>query len=508
MLRYPIGIQDFEKLRLNNFIYIDKTPQIFELLQGAGYYFFSRPRRFGKSLLLSTLNYIFEGKKKLFKDLWIENKIEWKEHPIIRLDFSAMNYRDLGLESEILDRLKEIAKKYGIKIKARSAKKYFHELILALSKTEKVVILIDEYDKPIIDYLEPEQIQTAKEHRDIMKNFYGVLKNLDAHIRFLFITGVSKFSKVSIFSDLNHLEDLTIKPYSATLVGYTQSELESYFGERIKEIAQNQGLSYENLLQEIKSWYNGYSWLGEKVYNPFSVLNYLKSEQIMNFWFETGTPTFLVKLINKEFQFNFESVEADDRILSNFNIENIYPLTLLFQTGYLTIEKQVDLGIYQLKYPNREVKQSLTVHLLGDYTDLPNINSTARNIKDAFEKHDFELFQEQINVLFSKIPYQIFEAKQEKYYHAVIFLIFQLMGYYVENEVSTSKGRIDSVVFSKTNIYVLEFKINNSAESAISQIREKEYYKKYLDREKPIFLVGISLKNKEVEAILVEKFIQ
>ena len=506
MLRYPIGLQDFEKLRINNFIYIDKTPQIFELLQGAGYYFFSRPRRFGKSLLLSTLNYIFEGKKELFKDLWIENKIEWKEHPIIRLDFSAMNYRDLSLESEILDRLKKVAKKYGVKITARSAKKYFHELILALSKNEKVVILIDEYDKPIIDYLEPEQIPTAKENRDIMKNFYGVLKNLDGHIRFLFITGVSKFSKVSIFSDLNHLLDITIHPKFGTIVGYTQSEVEHYFGEKIKEIAQNQGLSYEELLLKIKEWYNGYSWLAEKVYNPFSVLCYLSSENLINHWFETGTPTFLVKIINKNFQYNFEKINADDRMLSNFLLDDIQALPLLFQTGYLTIDKKIE-DLFVLSYPNKEVKQSLTKHLLYDYTSETATSFVAMSIRDAFEKHDFELFQEQINVLFSKIPYQIFDANQEKYYHAIIFLIFQLLGYYVENEVSTSKGRIDSVIFSKTNIYVLDFKINDSAESAISQIKEKEYYKKYLDRNKPIFLVGISLKNKEVEAILVEKFV-
>jgi len=505
MLRYPIGLQDFKGLREDGYVYIDKTKHIYDLLQGK-YYFFSRPRRFGKSLLLSTLNYIFEGKKELFKDLWIENNIEWKKHPIIRLDFSAMNYRDLGLYESIFRRLRDIAKKNNLPIEDDSLKDFFEKLIIEMSKTEKVVILIDEYDKPIIDYLEPEQIPTAKEHRDIMKNFYGVLKNLDGHIRFLFITGVSKFSKVSIFSDLNHLLDITIHPKFGTLVGYTQSEVEHYFGEKIKEIATNQGLSYEELLLKIKEWYNGYSWLAEKVYNPFSVLCYLSSESLRNYWFETGTPTFLVKIINKDFQYNFENIKADDRILSNFLLDDIQALPLLFQTGYLTIQTHRE-RTYSLAYPNLEVKYSLIEHLLGEHTQLYSVNAVASDLRDAFEQHDFELFQEQINVLFSKIPYQIFDANQEKYYHAVIFLIFQLLGYYVENEVSTSKGRIDSVVFSKTNIYVLEFKINNSAESAISQIKEKEYYKKYLDKNKPIFLVGISLKNKEVEAILVEKFV-
>ena len=504
MLRYPIGIQDFEKLRLNDFIYIDKTQQIFELLEGAGYYFFSRPRRFGKSLLLSTLNYIFEGKKELFKDLWIENKIDWKSYPIIRLDFSAMNYRDLGLHESLFRRLRDIAKKYQLQIEDNSLKDFFEKLILELSKTEKVVILIDEYDKPIVDYLEPEQIPTAKENRDILKNFYGVLKNLDGHIRFLFITGVSKFSKVSIFSDLNHLEDLTIDSSFATIVGYTQSELEKYFGQRIVQLAHNQGFSYEDLLQKIKEWYNGYSWLGEKVYNPFSVLRFMKNGHLMNYWFETGTPTFLVKLINKEFQYNFEKVKADDRMLSNFQLEDIQTLPLLFQTGYLTIQEKIDRK-YILSYPNLEVKYSLLEHLLGEHTKLNSVNAVADDLKEAFEQQDFELFQEQINVLFSKIPYQIFEANQEKYYHAIIFLIFQILGYYVENEVSTSKGRIDSVVFSKENIYILEFKINDSAQNALKQIREKEYFKKYLDKNKPIFLVGIALKNKEIENILLEK---
>ena len=503
MLRYPIGLQDFKGLIEDGYVYIDKTEHIYQLLQGK-YYFFSRPRRFGKSLLLSTIDYIFQAKKELFKGLWIENKIEWKEYPIIRLDFSAMDYKNLSLEETLFRRLRETAQRYAIVIEDTVLKEYFRKLILELSKIERVVILIDEYDKPIIDYLEPDQIPEAQKNRNIMKNFYGVLKNLDGHIRFLFITGISKFSKVSIFSDLNHLEDLTVKPYSATLVGYTQSELEYYFGKRIEELAQNQGLSYEELLQSIKKWYNGYSWLGEKVYNPFSVLNFVKSGQLMNFWFETGTPTFLVKLINKEFAYNFEKVKADDMILSNFNIENIYPLTLLFQTGYLTIQEVIGRK-YILSYPNLEVKYSLIEHLLLDYTNITHLNGTAMEIQDAFEEQNFELFQDQINILFSKIPYQIFEANQEKYYHAVIFLIFQLLGYYIESEVSTSKGRIDSVIFTTENIYILEFKINDSAENAIRQIREKEYFKKYLDRNKPIFLVGIALKNKEVENMIVEK---
>jgi len=502
MLRYPIGLQDFKGLIEDGYVYIDKTEHIYQLLQGK-YYFFSRPRRFGKSLLLSTIDYIFQAKKELFKGLWIEDKIEWKEYPIIRLDFSPMNYRDLGLENELLRSLRRIAKKYNLEIDFDSSKVFFENLILELSKIEKVVILIDEYDKPIIDYLEPDQLHEAKKNRSIMKNFYGVLKNLDSHIRFLFITGVSKFSKVSIFSDLNHLEDLTVKPYSATLVGYTQSELEHYFGKRIEEIAQNQGLSYEELLQSIKKWYNGYSWLGEKVYNPFSVLNFVKSGQLMNFWFETGTPTFLVKILNKNFEYNFEEVEANDTILSNFDIENIYPLTLLFQTGYLTIKKHTG-RFYVLSYPNLEVKYSLLENILTDYTKLPNTSATAYRIRQSFDTHNFELFQEQINILFSKIPYQLFEANQEKYYHAIIFMILHLLGYDIECEISTSKGRIDAVIITEKSVYILEFKINDSSENAIRQIREKEYFKKYLDRNKPVFLVGIALKDKEIETMIVE----
>ncbi len=502
MQRYPIGIQDFESLREDGYVYIDKTEQIYKLLDGK-YYFLSRPRRFGKSLLINTLDAIFSGKKHLFEGLWIEDKIEWKTYPIIRLSFAIMDYKNLGLEHQIIASLQKNAQKYKLNIDLNSPKAAFIDLIEKLSQIDKVVILIDEYDKPLIDYLEPDQIPTAQKHRDILKNFYGTLKDSDKYIRFVFITGVSKFSKVSIFSDLNHLEDLTINPLSATLVGYTQSELEKYFGQEIKQMAEKEGLSYAEMLEKIRLWYNGYSWQGEKVYNPFSILRFVKSADFMNFWFETGSPNFLIQILNRDFDYNFEDIEADDRILGSFQLENLNPITLLFQTGYLTIKEKIGRD-YVLTYPNKEVKYSLLENLLGDYTQLPNLSATAKRVHKAFETQNWEMLKEQINILFSKIPNQIFDAHQEKYYHAIIFMIFQLLDYQIQAEVSTSKGRIDVVVSTTKNIFIVEFKLNESAEKAILQIREKEYYKPYLEKERNIILVGISLENKEVQGILVE----
>ncbi|NJO66024.1 MAG: AAA family ATPase, partial [Richelia sp. RM2_1_2] len=265
------------------------------------------------------------------------------QHPIIHLSFAVMDYKNLDLEQEIKRYLRLNAQKYAIQLQDDIPKFMFQQLILELSKIEKVVVLIDEYDKPIIDYLEPEQISTAQKHRDILKNFYGILKDSDKYIRFLFITGVSKFSRVSIFSDLNHLLDISLHPKFATLTGYTQKEMESYFSEPIREIAQNQRVSYNDLMEQIRLWYNGYSWLGEKVYNPFSVLCYLSSGQLSNYWFETGSPTFLIKILRKEMEFDFEEVEANEFMMNSYQIENLHPITLLFQTGYLTIqEKRVE----------------------------------------------------------------------------------------------------------------------------------------------------------------------
>jgi len=503
MQKLPLGIQDFEKIRQEDFLYVDKTAEIYHIL-GGSYFFLSRPRRFGKSLLINTLKEIFLGKKHLFEGLWIEDKISWEKHPVIHLDSLLMDYKTLGLEHQLCARLEDNAQNYNLTLKSTSAKEKFRELIISLAQKNRVVILMDEYDKPLVDYLDEGELHIAKENQAILKNFYGVLKGLDKYIRFVFLTGVSKFSRTSIFSELNHLTDLTLHPKAEKLVGYTQTELEHYFDKNITQIAVNQNITKEKLLKKIKKWYNGYSWLGKKIYNPFSVLSFLSQEQFRNFWFETGSPTFLMKVLRQDLTYNFERVRADDTILMTFQLENLHPISLLFQTGYLTIQAQKGMT-YTLTYPNQEVKKSLTEHLLYDYTRISSANGVAMDIAEAFENQDFDLLKKILNSLIAKIPYSIFEQNLESYYHAVFFMIFQLLGYYIECEVQTSKGRIDAVLKTENQIFIIEFKVEKSTQNAIAQIRERQYFQRFLDQKKEIILVGIRCIHKTFQDIQVEK---
>ncbi len=503
--KYPIGIQDFAKLREENYVYVDKTKYIYQMLQGA-YYFLSRPRRFGKSLLVNTLYYLFEGRKDLFKGLWIEEKIEWKKHPVIKIDFTLLDYDKLGLENSIKETLFLTAKKYQIEIENITIKSIFNELIIKLSKIEKVVILIDEYDKPIGDYLEKGKIELAIENRDILKNFYSTLKGLDSHIRFFFLTGITKFAKVSIFSDLNNLDDLSLHPDFGELLGYTQTELEFYFPEKLKEIASNLNLSYADFSQEVKLWYNGYNFLGkEKVYNPFSMLRFLSNRRFANFWFETGTPSLLINLLQKKRTFNVDNIVIGDDLIGSFSLENINQVTLLYQTGYLTIKEDLGEG-YVLTYPNLEVKKSMFRYLLNGFSYVSEAYSVVYYIEQSLLKRDFELLKQQLNVLFGSIPGDIFEKELESYYHAIIFLTFQLLGYKMQAEVRTSKGRIDAVLEYNNAVFLFEFKVNKTPEIALKQIKDREYFQKYLQPNKEIYLLGVNCYEKEIKEILHEKY--
>ncbi len=503
--KYSIGIQDFAELIEGNYVYVDKTKYIYQMLQGK-YYFLSRPRRFGKSLLVNTLYYLFEGRKDLFKGLWIEEKIEWKKYPIIKIDFTLLSYDELGLEISLKKRLLDIAQEYNIEINTEDIKSIFNELIIKLSKIEKVVILIDEYDKPIGDYLEKEELDIAVKNRDILKNFYSTLKGLDSHIRFFFLTGITKFAKVSIFSDLNNLDDLTLHPKYGALVGYTQTELEFYFSERLKEIAISEKLPYIDFLEKVKKWYNGYNWRGEEtVYSSFSMLRFLSHGEFNNFWFETGTPSLLVKLMREKVVVDVDNLVAGDDLISNFSIEKINFVTLLYQAGYLTIKEKND-DIYVLTYPNLEVKKSMFRYLLNDFSNVANASSSVvYYIEQALLKRDFELLKQQINVLFSSIPAEIFEQRLESYYHAIIFLTFQLLGYKMQAEVRTSGGRIDAVLDFDNAVFLFEFKVNKTPEIALNQIKEKKYFQKYLQPNKEIYLIGVNCFEKEIKDILVEK---
>jgi len=510
MKKLPIGIQEFSKLREGDFLYIDKTEHVYNLINSASYYFLSRPRRFGKSLFLNTIKEVFKGNKELFEGLWIYDKIDWEEYPVIKISFSTVDYINLGLANAIDNMLSGIAKKYGVKLEQPSFSSRFGELIRKLSENKKVVILIDEYDKPIIDYID--DIPQADKNRRILKSFYSVIKDSDDYIKFFFVTGVSKFSQVSIFSDLNNLNDITLNEKYSTITGYTQEELEVYFPEHIDSVRKKYENIFSDIIAEIKKWYNGYSWDGNNfVYNPFSILNFFDNREFGDYWFATGTPTFLMKLIkqNQYTAFDLEKRTIYKGDLNKYDITRITLLPLLFQTGYLTIKKSnlIDMSIV-LDFPNAEVERSFTIHLLAELNDgqIDKASSMLYQMTEALQNEKTENFLELINILFKGISYIIADNK-EKYFHSIFYIIVKMLGFTIDTEVMTIDGRIDAVINTGKYIYVIEFKAGQDAKTAIEQIKEKEYHKKYLVEKKPVTLIGINfnVENKCIEEYLTEK---
>ncbi|MCO6488850.1 MAG: AAA family ATPase [Phaeodactylibacter sp.] len=495
----PLGIQDFRKLREENLLYIDKTEDIYRLIRSGYYYFLSRPRRFGKSLLLSTLKEIFLGSRELFEGLWIEDKIEWAKHPVVHIPFNAIGYKDLGLERAIERELDAIAGSYELRLESEGISGKFRELLEKLaSKGKKVVLLIDEYDKPIVDYID--DIETADQQRDILKNFYSIIKSADSYLRFFLVTGVSKFSKVSLFSDLNNLEDITLIRKYATLTGYTQEELEHYFAGRIALLAEMENTSPAELKKKIAEWYDGYSWDGKRrVYNPFSVLSFFSGEQFLNFWWQTGTPSFLIKLLRKGMHYHLEEVEGGQDLFESYTLDNLEYRSLLFQTGYLTIHSVEPYGLYSLGYPNKEVRDSMYRHLLGAFRHAPTADTQPLivKIKKALDARDLDRFIQLVDILFETLPYQIFIEDREAFFHAILHIALNATGMFVETEVSTSKGRVDAVIHSDDAIYVMEFKLDESADEALRQIRRQRYGSKYLGREKEVLALGINFSSKQ-----------
>ncbi|MCX7870821.1 MAG: ATP-binding protein [bacterium] len=490
MRKLPIGISDFKELITNNYIYVDKTRYIYELLSSSKYIFLSRPRRFGKSLLLSTIEYLYEGKKELFKGLYIEDKWDWNQkYPVIRIDFSVDIREYKGVYSRIEDELEINYKKYKMKeSKKKDEVTRFKKLIIDLSEKyrKQVVVLIDEYDKPILDLIEDKK--QAEEARKILKEFYSVLKGLDRYIKFVLVTGVSKFAKVSLFSGLNQLEDISLSKEYGDICGYTQEELEHYFKGYLKDVN----------IEEVREWYNGYNFLANKVYNPFDVLLYLRKKEIRNYWYETGTPSFLIKLI-KQKEYNIaelEGIKADESLLNKFDVEEIEIEAIMFQSGYLTIRdyKVSENGIlFELGFPNKEVRVSFNRDILYNLVKQKSkVNVIAEKIIEILKEEKIGELKEQIEILISAISYMY--LKEEYSYVIAVFSMLYTTGLDVIIEDNTSKGRIDmSVIVDKKIVYVMEFKVvDNQKEKgkALKQIKEKEYFKKYLNYEK-IYLVGI-----------------
>ncbi|MEM6263159.1 MAG: AAA family ATPase [Bacteroidota bacterium] len=500
MRLYPIGLQDFKKLREGGYLYVDKTRQMYDLVMSGSYYLLPRPRRFGKSLLLSTIKYFFQGREELFEGLWVDQESEhdWKAYPVLHFSFSSIGYKSIGLEKALVRAIDDAAKEHGVTLENEDLPGRFRELIQVLvNSPQKLVILIDEYDKPLTDYLD--DLPQAEINRAVLKNFFSVIKDSDQFIRLLLITGVSKFSKVSLFLDLNHLEDLTLNPYGATLTGYTQEELEENFSEEIMRLANTYQMDRDQLLQQIQSWYNGYRWwIGGTLYNPFSILNFFKSGMFRNFWWESGTPTFLLKALKRHNQYDLPDQEVTSVVFESFTLENQDWLALLFQTGYLTL---APFGyrdrVFKLVYPNKEVEETMYQHLLATYRDMPVSTSYSiwLNLRKALDAGNLEEVMKQIDLLFSTIPYQIFDAKKESFFHAILHLTFQGLGMMTQSEVSTSTGRVDTVVFGENEVYVMEFKLDASANAALDQIRAKRYGSPYLGENRPVVAVGISFSS-------------
>ncbi len=508
MKNLPIGIQEFSEFGKGNYVYIDKTKYIFELLKNK-YYFLARPRRFGKSLLLNTIKEVFLGNRELFEGLWIYDKIDWGPCPVIKISFSSIAFNEKGLSLAIHDEIKSIASGFGISLSEKYPGAAFKELIVKLSENKKVAILIDEYDKPIIDYID--DIPKAEENRRILKDFYSVIKDSDRHIRFFFITGVSKFSQVSIFSDLNNLNDITLDENYSVITGYTQQELEHYFPDYLVRVKEKYNDVFPDIMPVIKHWYNGYSWDGANfVYNPFSILNFFYKRTFDNYWFRTGTPTFLTKLIkqNEYTIFDLEKKLIYRGDLDKYEITSISLIPLLFQTGYLTIKK-VDLRemTLLLDFPNSEVERSFTMHLLADLNDgrVDKASTLLVEITHSLKKNQIEKFIELINVLFKGISYTIVDNK-EKYFHSIFYIIVKLLGFTIETEVMTIDGRIDAVVSTGDYIYIIEFKAGQDAMKALDQIKDKGYHQKYSGDKRKNTLMGINfnIDRKTIDDYVVE----
>ncbi len=505
----PTGQQDYVTIREYDLLYVDKTMFIHRLFkERKSFIFLSRPRRFGKSLFLNTLKEVFLGNKQHFQGLFIENKIEWKKHPVIHFDFSRMGFKELGLAKAIERALEQIATNYGLELLEEGIALKFQELIHKLHEQEgeRVVILIDEYDKPLTEYLEFGK--EAYEQRDILRNFYGILKGNSAHLRLVFITGISRFSKVSLFSDLNNFSDISFEENYNDICGYTKAELLDNFEPYLKALAVRRKMTYEEALQQVKNYYNGYSWDGEnRIYNPYSILRLFDSMQFGNYWFESGTPKFLIQLLKPNFRFELNGLKVGMATFNNYDLSNLNIETLLFQTGYLTIKEKTPFDAFILGYPNQEVEQSMLQYLLMDYGKNHLSPSISTNLIEAIIERDMEKFVDTVNVLFANIPGEIFLAKKEAYYHSTLYISLKLCGFHIYSEVRSSKGRLDAAMAYENRLYIFEFKLDKTAQEALDQIDEKHYTKAFEGQEMEVYKVGInfSSEKKEVDGVLIER---
>lgn len=498
----PIGIQTFEKIREENYLYVDKTELVYQLVSTSRPYFLIRPRRFGKSLLLSTFEAYFEGRKDLFEGLAIsEMETEWKRHPVLHLDLNAEKYdspeRLNGILSRHLNLWEDI---WGKEDREVSLSDRFSGIIRrAYEQTgHGVVVLIDEYDKPLLQTMLNQPL--LDEYRRILKAFYGVLKSADRYLRFVFLTGVTKFAQVSVFSDLNQLQDISMNSRYATICGLTKGELLQMFTPELEKLGEYNGLTFTETVDKMTVMYDGYHFCEdtkEGLFNPFSVLNVFDSRKFDNYWFQTGTPTFLVELLKEsdyDLRLLINGIETDSSSFAEYRVETNNPLPLIYQSGYLTI-KDYDrrFGSYLLKFPNDEVQYAFLKFLIPFYTP---INDNERSFfigkfVQELECGDIPAFMERLKAFFADIPYEL-NDRTERHYQVIFYLVFKLLGEYIEAEVRSACGRADAVVKTDEYIYVFEFKLNGTVEEALQQIDDKGYLIPYTVDSRKLMKIGVN----------------
>jgi hypothetical protein len=508
MKKLPLGKQSFEKLRTTDCVYVDKTEIIHRIISDGSVYFLSRPRRFGKSLLISTLDTLFRGRKELFEGLYIYDKWDWsQQYPVIRIDWTQIDHSTPEkMEINMIEYLKEIAQNYQLTLESQSASGCFRKLISALrDKTgQKAVILIDEYDKPVTSHLFDSHLEAV---RIAVHDFYQIMKGADDNIQFIFITGVSKFSGLSVFSALNNLADITLDEQFASICGYTQEELESNFSDYINAASEYLEVTREKVLEGIRHWYNGYTWDGKiSVYNPYSTMNFFRNKELIDYWFATGTPTFLIDIIQRRNNpgiMIMENTVVDNNVFKGYNPPEISEIPLLFQTGYLTVKhkERVDMiPRYTLGVPNMEVNNAFLTCLLEAYGKYQSyeIDRLRQTMEEQIIACDEAGFARSLEAMVATVPYEIHKTN-EAYYHLMMLIWMRLLGFKIHGEISNNLGRVDAVWEQPGVTVVAEIKyhakkkINKLLNEAMKQIRDRRYYNRYLGK---VILLGIAFSGK------------
>ena len=512
---YPIGIQNFEKIRKDGYFYIDKTALIYQMVKTGSYYFLSRPRRFGKSLLISTLEAYFLGKKELFEGLAIEKlEKDWTVYPIFHMDLNTEKYDTReSLDSILNFTLEKWEQQYGTAPSETTFALRFRGLIERAYKQtgQRVDILIDEYDKPMLQAIGNEELQ--KEFRNTMKAFYSVLKTMDGCIQFAFLTGVTKFGKVSVFSDLNNLDDISMRNQYIDICGVSEKELHDNLEIELHELADIKGVSYHEICDKLREYYDGYHFTHNSIgiYNPFSLLNTFKYKEFGSYWFETGTPTYLVELLKKH-HYDLRRMaheETSVSVLNSIDSASDNPIPVIYQSGYLTIKGyDEEFGIYSLGFPNREVEEGFIKFLLPFYANTNAVESEFEIQKFVREIRigDYDSFFRRLRSFFADTPYELIRDL-ELHYQNVLFIVFKLVGFYVKAEYHTSEGRIDLVLQTDKFVYVIEFKLDGTAEDALRQINEKHYALPFeAGGNRRLFKIGVNFnaKMRNIEKWIVE----